>query len=287
MYKIIDIIEKLHHEYSFSFILYYIKVHCVQAPLEAFMGLFLFIWSMICINPDLANNDLVIKMPLFTMLIVCFIYLCIINGTFVHKLYVLSTRCKKDANITYNEIERSFKSLSYFIHGLGTICYFGVALAVVLRLCGKSFFSDWHNIFLVCVGTLVGVIWNLRGYWGDMRIDWRKVFNGDKQFVYEESETIENVRRLKLTYTVKHITINVTTIVAMSVIYLVLVILSFNNESLLHVFFSFGAEEIGTYGFFVVAYVFVLIFYIKTLYPIFYIQKSSIYYQFNDLFSSP
>lgn len=287
MNKIIDIIEELHQEYSFSFILYYIKVHCVQAPLEAFMGLFLFIWSMICINPNLANNDLIIKMPLFTMLIVCFIYLCIINGKFIYKLYVLSKTCRKDTNIAYNKIERDFKSLSYFIHGFGTTCYFGVALAIVLKLCGKSVFSDWKNISLVCVGTLVGGIWNLRGYWGDMRIDWRKIFKGDKHFVYEEAETIENVRRLKLTYTVKHIAINIFTIVAMCVTYLVLVILSFNNESLLDVIFDFGAEEIGTYGFFVVVYIFALIFYVKTLYPIFYIQKSSIYYQFHDLFSSP
>lgn len=286
MNKIIDIIEEMYQEYNFPFIIYYIKVHCVQAPLEAFMGLFLFVWSMMCINPDLANNDVIIKVPLFTMLIVCFIYLCVINAVFIYRLYILRTKRRKEIDITYSAIERSFKPLSYFIHGLGTMCYFGVALAIVLRMCGKSFFYDWKNILLVCVGTLVGLIWNLRGYWGDMRIDWRKIFKDEKYFSYEEPEAVENIRRLKLTYTVKHITINVITIVAMSVIYLMLVILSFNNESLLDVFFSFGAEKIGTYGFFVIAYIFALIFYIKTLYPIFYVQKSSIYYQFSDLFNT-
>lgn len=285
MNKIIDIIEKLHQEYIFSFILYYIKVHCVQAPLEAFMGLFLFIWLMICINPDLLSDDLFIKIPLSIMLIVCFVYLCIINGVFIYKLYVLREACGKDNYILYNIFESVFKRLSIFIHILGASCYFSVTFAILIVF--EENFDIITRIFLICVGSIVGVIWNIRGYWGDMRIDWRKICKGEKIFLYEPLEDIEKVRRLKLKYTVKHITINIITIVAMFLIYLGLVIQSFDNSSLLGVIVDLSAEKIGTYGFFVVAFLLALIFYIRTLYPIFYIQKASIYYQFCDLFNSP
>lgn len=287
MNRIINIIENLYQEYRFEFILYYIKVHCVQAPLEAFMGLFLFIWSVICINPDLATNSSTIAVPVITMIIVCFIYLCFINAIFIHILCVVRKKCVKDDGIVYSKIERYFNILSYFIHILGTICYLGVALFIVLYLYEKSSFSIRTNLSLVGAGTLVGGIWNLRGFWGDMRIDWRKIFKKNKHFLYENSEEIENIRKLKLKYTVLHIIINVITIVAMGVIYFVLVLLAFNHESLLKVLVALGAQEIGTYGFFVVTFIFALIFYIKTLYPIFYIQKSSIYCQFRDLFKSP
>ena len=39
-------IEQLYSTYSFKFILYYIKVHCIQAPFEAFMGIFLYEWAI-------------------------------------------------------------------------------------------------------------------------------------------------------------------------------------------------------------------------------------------------
>lgn len=284
MNKILDILETLYKNYKFSFIIYYIKVHCTQAPLEAFMGLFLFIWGLICVDPELIKNDYILKMPLITMLIVCFVYLCIINGAFLYELYILLDYCDKDECAICDIFEITFIRLSRFIHILGVFCYCGVTFIVVQNIYKIQLIPVGEQSILLLIGSTVGCIWNLRGYWGDMRIDWRKIFKNKKVFLYGTYKDMELVRRYKLKNTIKHITINILTIVIMVLTYFFLIIFSFDDNGLLSVIIDLGAAKIGTFSFFVVTFILSLIFYVKTLYPIFYEQKNSIYYSFKDLF---
>ena len=48
--------------------------------------------------------------------------------------------------------------------------------------------------------------------------------------------------------------------------------------------FNISELEIGKNEFFIVAFIIILIYYIKILYPLYYIQGNSIYYDFKDLF---
>ena len=138
---------------------------------------------------------------------------------------------------------------------------------------------DWRNGVFLLVGIGVGIVWNFRGYYGDMRIDWRKVNKRDAEYFYEEQQNgLNAVKKEKLKFTIIHIIINIVTIFIMICAYMVLTVNSLDLP------LDIDKLEIGSNEFFIIAFIICLINYIKILYPLFYSQKGSIYYDFKDLF---
>lgn len=104
-----------------------------------------------------------------------------------------------------------------------------------------------------------------------------------KVFKVTPKEQVFNMRMIKLKYTILHIATNLITSIAVGCAYIYLVWNSIEDESLIKMNISVGSFNIGTYGFFVITFVFIFIFYLKTLYPLFYIQEKSIYCDFEQL----
>ena len=266
-------IEQLYSTYSFKFILYYIKVHCIQAPFEAFMGIFLYEWAITFFFEDKIEKNLVITVPLIIAMIVCLLYLVFINGRFINDLLEVRTTYEQE-QVPYDEIENMFKTLSIHIHLLGVICYIITTILSLLIIYGANFNCSFYVLFGVGIG--VGIVWNLRGYFGDMRIDWKKLCKKTVKYIYEDK--YDHIRQQKLRYTINHIVINISSIIIMVFAYLFFAMKTIKFP------FNISELEIGKNEFFIVAFIIILIYYIKILYPLYYIQGNSIYYDFKDLF---
>lgn len=270
-------LEEIYASYNVSFITYYIKVHCIQAPFEAFMGAFLYVWALTFVHRDI-NKDLIIILPVLLSSIVCFFFLVVINTRFLLTLYRLRTSFSAQ-KVNYDKVENELKKLSWSIHITGVFCYAVVTITILLIMCGGNFLVDWRNGVFLLVGIGVGIVWNFRGYYGDMRIDWRKVNKRDAEYFYEEQQNgLNAVRKEKLKFTIIHIIINIVTIFIMICAYMVLTVNSLDLP------LDIDKLEIGSNEFFIIAFIICLINYIKILYPLFYSQKGSIYYDFKDLF---
>lgn len=270
-------IEQLYSTYSFKFILYYIKVHCIQAPFEAFMGIFLYEWAITFFFEDEIEKNLVITVPIIIAMIVCLIYLVFINGRFINDLLEVRNTYEQE-QVSYNEIENIFKKLSIHIHFLGVVCYTITTILSLLIIYGVHFLKNYAFYVLLGVGIGVGIVWNLRGYFGDMRIDWKKLCKKTIKYIYEDK--YDHIRQQKLRYTINHIVINIISIIIMVFAYLFFAMKTIKFP------FNFSELEIGKNEFFIVAFIIILIYYIKILYPLYYIQGNNIYYDFKDLFTN-
>lgn len=270
-------IEQLYSTYSFKFILYYIKVHCIQAPFEAFMGIFLYEWAITFFFEDEIEKNLVITVPIIIAMIVCLIYLVFINGRFINDLLEVRNTYEQE-QVSYNEIENIFKKLSIHIHFLGVVCYTITTILSLLIIYGVHFLKNYAFYVLLAVGIGVGIVWNLRGYFGDMRIDWKKLCKKTIKYIYEDK--YDHIRQQKLRYTINHIVINIISIIIMVFAYLFFAMKTIKFP------FNFSELEIGKNEFFIVAFIIILIYYIKILYPLYYIQGNNIYYDFKDLFTN-
>lgn len=177
--RIVKIVEEIHRNCYLDKIIYYIKVHCIQAPLEAFIGLFLFVWGMIYSDPSLLRNDDIIKVPVGIATLTCLIYLIIINCKYICCVRKIIAKNLKNEEL-FNEAEDSFLKVSNFIHVFGILSYFFVTTVIIICFYGiKELFTVKNMVFLL-IGSLIGTIWNWRGYSGDRRIDCRKIFKGIK-----------------------------------------------------------------------------------------------------------
>lgn len=297
--RLTKIVENLHQHCYLDKIIYYIKVHCIQAPLEAFIGLFLFVWGMIYTNPNLLKNDDIIKVPIGLASIICLIYLVIINIVYIQCVRKIIAKNLNGERL-FNEAETTFLKVSYFIHITGIVSYILVTSCIVVHFYGiQETLAEKKE--LIIIGSLVGVIWNWRGYSGDRRIDCRKIFRGiqdinmnqikwSSEYLYKFKllkpffkNQVFTIRVIKLKYTILHIATNLITSIAVGCIYVYLVFNSIKGDSLIEMNIDIGNFNIGTYGFFVITFIFVFIFYLKTLYPLFYIQEKSIYCDFDQL----
>lgn len=276
---IIYMVERMNSIYNFRFIVYYIKVHCIQAPFEAFMALFLYVWGIFLYGSIEIDKSVIILNSLYTALVVCMVYLIVINIAFLRCIYT-SIKLYLQDPIDYNRIERRLKRLSQGIHIAGVLCYTFVTYEVLLKTYGDNFYLEDDRKVLLAIGVLVGIIWNIRGYWGDLRIDWRKINKNLNSYEYKSD--YEKVRREKLMHTMLHITINILTIIVMVIVYVLYTLNS--KEYILSLTLQPTSMTIGEDGFYIVAFICLLYFYIKTLYPLYYVQKGSIYYSFVDLF---
>ena len=224
-------------------------------------------------KPYKIEKNLVITVPLIIAMIVCLLYLVFINGRFINDLLEVRTTYEQE-QVPYDEIENMFKTLSIHIHLLGVICYIITTILSLLIIYGANFNCSFYVLFGVGIG--VGIVWNLRGYFGDMRIDWKKLCKKTVKYIYEDK--YDHIRQQKLRYTINHIVINISSIIIMVFAYLFFAMKTIKFP------FNISELEIGKNEFFIVAFIIILIYYIKILYPLYYIQGNSIYYDFKDLF---
>ena len=134
---------------------------------------------------DEIEKNLVITVPLIIAMIVCLIYLVFINGRFINDLLEVRNTYEQE-QVSYNEIENIFKKLSIHIHFLGVVCYTITTILSLLIIYGVHFLKNYAFYVLLGVGIGVGIVWNLRGYFGDMRIDWKKLCKKTIKYIYED-----------------------------------------------------------------------------------------------------
>ena len=290
----IDNLILIQEHCDLSKIKFYVKVHCTQAPLEALLSLLLFIWGVIASNNKMIVTDNILIIPLMYAAATMLLYLFIINYIFLKTLLKFIRENCVDQHVDiaqkfYDTAERKFKSVSIIIHILGVVCY-GINTLIYLLYVSR-YIEDRpivYYVILFVIGCITGMLWNIRGYYGDMRIDWCKLFvaiNNLKLYeIMEHPKRISSIQQIKLKYTCKHIIINFATSVIMTMIFGGFLLFPIGGKSLINTVAGLDGQYIGTYGFFIFLFLVAFIFYLKTLYPLFYIAKDSIYCEFNDLF---
>lgn len=113
----------------------------------------------------------------------------------------------------YMLIDESFRKRMIKIHAVGVIFYALVAFVIANILCKKFNWAPQTVWLITGYGFVCGVMWNLYGYYTDMRLDWSKIFvfmNGvsisndkklhDKKFEYlKRSAIIQFITRMLIT----------------------------------------------------------------------------------------
>lgn len=331
--RIFDWISKIKKYCELRSLLYYVEVHLIQAPLEALLTVFLFYKFIIFLAstggqkiPNYVPNHL-IKMLIVLPAGICTLFLIFINTLFLFKVnsfiekYILGLETPLRPIALYRMAEKHFRKVSWIIHVTGIICYYCVSVISVNNF-GDYFdkyditFPIKYRTILIIVGTFSGLIWNMRGFVGDRRIDWRKIFLKLKHIKLEEVHykltTYGNMRSLKFKYTALHIALNIKILLLISSLYILLSIFpsldtnvvkfatsptnvlsvemdsqmdsqtdSFQGANLVAIVFD--SMRVGTHGFFVVGFLIIFIFYTRTLFSLFYIDGNKIYSKFSDL----
>lgn len=174
---------------------FYHKSNLIRAPLEALITIYLaevammfskwFVDKVKLTSPQIA---LMIFIPLLFALVVCLLYsggvILLVN----RKIYKLTEEfdngTPRRTNISisqlYIEINEDVKKTFRLIHVIGGACYLIVGIITSALFSNRIFtgFSLWNTIILSVYALLMGVIWNIYGYYSDNRIDWSKIYKG-------------------------------------------------------------------------------------------------------------
>jgi len=91
----------------------------------------------------------------------------------------------------YKEIDERFDRVFKMTHCFGFACYVIMSIVIAIRL--FSFWKDkgfQNTIILILFGAVFGILWNVYGYFSDLRIDWSKIFDKLNDFKIAEHEEI-------------------------------------------------------------------------------------------------
>jgi hypothetical protein len=176
-----------------------------RAPVEALVTLYLVTFVIIfkdgilCSNPP---NSTLIRMILVSFgiaLAVCAAYtMAVIIGVNLWSSYVVKHKdgkCK-----SYMKVHKSFSRIMLGVHLVGWLCYIGVSLWIA-RLYSYFELSVVYGVpldtYLALWGTAFGFLWNVNGFFSDMRIDWGVIFNFlDNKSIKKDKE----IGKMKLKY---------------------------------------------------------------------------------------
>lgn len=171
---------------------FYKLTNAFRAPTEALVTLYLMILYILFKdvflykNPSAETLIVALFMPFVVAAFVCVVYtlaVTILVNRWSTKMVSMLVEDKKGdvpAVESYKKVDYSFFEKMLLIH-IGGIIAYGVVSYVVGTF--YSFvFADYlmNNVsmrrYLVIWGLFFGIVWNVSGFFSDMRIDWSKIF---------------------------------------------------------------------------------------------------------------
>jgi len=276
-------LKKINQKCNIGAVYSYCKVNFIQALLEAALTVFL-LESLLIYSEyfsDTINLEMhggIFLLPITLAAIIWLGFILRITWIILEK-FASDSRC----NQSYEIIQSDFKSLFKNVHIAGFLCYTLTSLLTLILIYCAIKPNEFHKLVLLQLSSMMfGALWNIRGYWGDQRLDWEKLF---------KSETIvdsidENIRAMKFKYTIKHIFLNCFSVVIALSVFIYIAIAPRTGELMQA---TVGDSTLSSHGFFLFSFFVVLAFYIKTLFPLFYGNgkgggnSDGIYCHFNEM----
>jgi len=243
------------------------------------------LWGLIFNENELIDNDALLRVILFTVTVTLLLFVAGINLYFLYhvdqfiNIYLRDNKFKKyKPQDVYKKAEETFKEVSKSIHSVGSTCYALDVIIIVIYLNVKHpGTSLLVSVIFIILGILAGCAWNIRGYFGDRRIDWGNIFKKKLDSVnlrsvrYNENN-FNSMNKIKIKYTIYHSISNIVYPIVIFSFFIALVFIPFGEESIWGMLIEQPGSK-GTYSFFVFAFVTAFLFYIKQLYPLFYSNK--------------
>ena len=206
------IIKKLIHERSTKLqehcevfnLRFYILTNMFRAPVEALLSLYLvLIWIIFkegLLHQDPSGTDFlqIIFVPLTLAALVCGFFNLITAGLVKRWVRKMIEKYGKEKLKSFEDMERvyigiddSFSKEMIKLHVIGVIFYVLVSAFVAFR------FNRWLPMkgnqvicYIIILGFLCGVLWNIQGWLSDRRVDWCKIFNFLKPYSITMSSEI-------------------------------------------------------------------------------------------------
>lgn len=304
----------------------YHKINFIQAPLEVILSFFVYSGVIMFTTNILSDKTLSIFIvyyllfPLILAIIICFIYLIFItnyiNNTILN--YINST-LSHETGFCFNsnhfiKLDIIFEKVFKKIHFSGAICYFIASGVYSLLGLLKSPESNLCSRipFILFVGFILGAIWNFRGFLGDARIDWYKLFKFDSWSCDYPllNSNYNNFLSKKVKQTFGHIILNFLSSFIVIGIIVFIVFLSIDNPNIgnngpsyetilesnyknieMNVMIDSDSnsqnelyKEYFSITFYIGSFVYIFFHYNKTLFPLFYMKSGNIYLDIDNLF---
>lgn len=178
--------------------------------------------------------------------------------------------------VNYNRVHSSFSKLMISLHFLGAVCYIFIAQVVSVKFVENTNNESSMRLILF-TGFLFGIIYNIYGYFSDMRLDWSKVF---KQLSTVNISKEPYVFNTKLNYFIYSVILQ--GIVAVVVLCCSIYIIYNFNYKLLE---DETIDGVIAYSTFATLYCSIIVLYFKQMYNLFFSSKyreSIIFPKFED-----
>ena len=206
--------------------IFFIIVECLISIY--FLELFTVLTSFFVVNPtNIPALLLIIIIPLILGLCSAVLFGIICPLHFLSTVYTFSTMIEKkeEGFRNYNELIKQYRKHVDKFHSIGIALYFLIPLIItnVLINLFPKYFSDANKfrIFIPLVSFILGVIWNLTGYFRNQRILWHKLIP-KQQLNITENEKKDIIKR-NVYYLIYNIIGNIASILFLIVMTIIII----------------------------------------------------------------
>lgn len=180
---------EIHQKCYINNVWFYHKTNLVRAPLEALITIYLLEFAMMFSDWFVGRQELsapkillMVFIPLILASVVCLVYsggvILYVNRNITRLIKMFEGAKKRNMVEIYTKIEKEASNFFFVVHLTGTLCYLGSSTILYFVIKASIFGGGNLNNFIIIVmyGFLMGLAWNVYGYYSDKRIDWSKIY---------------------------------------------------------------------------------------------------------------
>lgn len=204
-------LEYVNNKSYMDFAIYFLKVNIFSIFMEGLLTFYLLESLVLFTNhfmKEMANTVsiiFVIALPLMVLIVFGIPFCVILARIFINKMYRYSLAIEKkpESSISeaYQDLLQKYKKMVLIFHIAGSITYCGALLIICKILVTYDLFKDFcdnlHDpnkfvIVITLIGSVLGLMWNITGFFRNNRIDWHSII---KKF-----SSLEHKPVLKMSY---------------------------------------------------------------------------------------